>query len=83
MNDENFNMSIRKFLKMAGVGSQREIEQAVSKALASGRLKGKRDTAGQDEAQCSRDRAECRLRRGDNAGVTKAVTGDDRDGVTT
>jgi hypothetical protein len=40
MNDENFNMSIRKFLKMAGVGSQREIEQAVSKALASGKLKG-------------------------------------------
>jgi len=40
MNDENFNMSIRKFLKMAGVGSQREIEQAVSKALASGQLKG-------------------------------------------
>ena len=41
MNEENFNMSIRKFLKMAGVGSQREIEQAVSKALAAGRLKGK------------------------------------------
>ena len=41
MNDENFNMSIRKFLKMAGVGSQREIEQAVSKALVSGKLKGK------------------------------------------
>jgi len=41
MNEENFNMSIRKFLKTAGVGSQREIEQAVSKALASGRLKGK------------------------------------------
>jgi hypothetical protein len=40
MNDENFNMSIRKFLKMTGVGSQREIEQAVSKALASGSLKG-------------------------------------------
>jgi len=40
MNEENFNMSIRKFLKMAGVGSQREIEQAVSKALASGRLNG-------------------------------------------
>jgi hypothetical protein len=40
MNEENFNMSIRKFLKMAGVGSQREIEQAVSKALASGKLRG-------------------------------------------
>jgi len=40
MNEENFNMSIRKFLKMAGVGSQREIEQAVSKALVSGKLRG-------------------------------------------
>ena len=40
MNDDNFNMSIRKFLKMTGVGSQREIEQAVKKALASGQLKG-------------------------------------------
>jgi len=40
MNEDNFNMSIRKFLKMTGVGSQREIEQAVTKALASGELKG-------------------------------------------
>ncbi|HWQ37786.1 MAG TPA: DUF6494 family protein [Burkholderiales bacterium] len=40
MKEETFNMSIRKFLKMAGVGSQREIEQAVAKAMASGGLKG-------------------------------------------
>jgi len=40
MREEDFNMSIRKFLKMAGVGSQREIEQAVSKAMVSGKLKG-------------------------------------------
>jgi len=40
MNEENFNMSIRKFLKMTGVGSQREIEQAVAKAVSAGRLKG-------------------------------------------
>jgi hypothetical protein len=40
MNEDNFNMSIRKFLKMTGVGSQREIEQAVSKALAGGQLQG-------------------------------------------
>ncbi len=45
MNEENFNMSIRKFLKMAGVGSQREIEQAVAKALADGKLKGKEKLA--------------------------------------
>jgi hypothetical protein len=40
MNEDNFNMSIRKFLKMTGVGSQREIEQAVAKALADGGLQG-------------------------------------------
>lgn len=40
MKEESFNMSIRKFLKMTGVGSQREIEQAVARALAEGRLKG-------------------------------------------
>ena len=33
MDQETFNLSIRKFLKMVGVGSQREIEQAVAKAL--------------------------------------------------
>ena len=40
MNEETFNMSIRKFLKMVGVRSQTEIERAVAKAVADGRLKG-------------------------------------------
>ena len=40
MDQETFNLSIRKFLKMVGVGSQREIEQAVQKALEARRLKG-------------------------------------------
>jgi hypothetical protein len=40
MNDETFNLSLRKFLKMVGVNSQREIEQAVARALAEGRLSG-------------------------------------------
>jgi hypothetical protein len=40
MNPETFNMSIRKFLKSVGVQSQREIEGAVEKAVASGKLKG-------------------------------------------
>jgi len=40
MNDEAFNLSIRKFLKMVGVSSQREIEQAAAKAIAAGTLKG-------------------------------------------
>lgn len=40
MDQETFNLSIRKFLKMVGVNSQREIEQAVGKALEAGTLKG-------------------------------------------
>jgi hypothetical protein len=40
MNDEAFNMSIRKFLKTVGVSSQLAIEKAVLKAIAEGRLKG-------------------------------------------
>ena len=40
MDQETFNLSIRKFLKMVGVNSQREIEQAVQKALESQRIKG-------------------------------------------
>jgi len=40
MNPATFNMSIRKFLKMVGVHSQREIETAVERALAAGKLKG-------------------------------------------
>jgi hypothetical protein len=40
VNPENFNMSVRKFLKSVGVQSQREIEAAVEKAIASGKLKG-------------------------------------------
>jgi hypothetical protein len=40
MDDETLNLSIRKFLKMVGVSSQREIEQGVAKALAAGTLAG-------------------------------------------
>ena len=40
MNEDTFNLSIRKFLKLVGVSSQREIEQAVAKARASGAIKG-------------------------------------------
>jgi len=38
MNEDRFNMDIRKFLKIVGVTSQREIETAVRDALANGRL---------------------------------------------
>jgi hypothetical protein len=40
MDQETFNLSIRKFLKMVGVNSQREIEQAVQAALQQKRISG-------------------------------------------
>ena len=40
MDQETFNISSRKFLKMVGVNSQREIEQAVQAALQKGSLRG-------------------------------------------
>ena len=40
MDEETLNLSIRKFLKMVGVSSQREIEQAVAAAIASGAIVG-------------------------------------------
>ena len=40
MNEETFNISIRKFLKIVGINSQREIEQAVRKAMEAGLITG-------------------------------------------
>jgi hypothetical protein len=40
MDEETLNLSIRKFLKMVGVSSQREIEHAVAGAIASGAIAG-------------------------------------------
>lgn len=39
MDEETFNRSIRKFLKIVGVTSQQEIEKHVREAMASGTLK--------------------------------------------
>jgi hypothetical protein len=42
MNEDKFNMSLRKFLKQVGVTSQREIERVVrEKGLDRGKLKVK------------------------------------------
>ncbi|HTZ77013.1 MAG TPA: DUF6494 family protein [Stellaceae bacterium] len=40
MNEDTFNMEVRKFLKVVGVTSQREIETAVRGAIASGKHTG-------------------------------------------
>jgi hypothetical protein len=40
MDEDRFNMDIRKFLKVVGATSQREIELAVREAIAKGTLGG-------------------------------------------
>ena len=40
MNEEAFNLEVRKFLKRFGVTAQREIEKSVASALQRGTLKG-------------------------------------------
>jgi len=40
MNEDVLNGSIRKFLKTLGVTAQREIEKAVRKAVADGKVRG-------------------------------------------
>ena len=40
MNEDVFNMAVRKFLKNVGVSYQREIEKAVRDAVSTGRLTG-------------------------------------------
>jgi len=40
MNEEQFNLDLRKFLKRFGISAQREIEEAVRKRLADGSLAG-------------------------------------------
>jgi len=39
MNEDAFNMSMRKFLKQVGVTSQQQIEKALRGAKASGKVK--------------------------------------------
>jgi hypothetical protein len=40
VNEETLNLSIRKFLKVVGINSQREIERAVARAVEGGGLAG-------------------------------------------
>jgi hypothetical protein len=40
MDQETFNISLRKFLKTVGVNSQREIEQAVARAIEAKAIEG-------------------------------------------
>ncbi len=40
MNEEVFNLGVRKFLKKFGVTAQREMEKAVDDAVRAGKLRG-------------------------------------------
>ncbi|MEC7875549.1 MAG: DUF6494 family protein [Pseudomonadota bacterium] len=40
MNQDNFNMEIRKYLKKIGITSQREITEAVNQSISEGKLDG-------------------------------------------
>jgi hypothetical protein len=42
MDEDRFNTEVRKFLKLVGVTTQREIETAVRAALAAGKVEGNR-----------------------------------------
>ena len=39
MNEEHFNLGVRKFLKRFGVTAQREMEKAVDEAIRAGKLR--------------------------------------------
>jgi hypothetical protein len=41
VDEETFNMSVRKFLKTLGVTAQREIEKLVDRGISSGTLTGR------------------------------------------
>ena len=71
MDQEAFNLSIRKFLKTVGVGSQREIEQAVAKAIVSGTISGGKTL--RDDAADRRVAARGQIRWRDQASVAARV----------
>jgi hypothetical protein len=45
MNEDVFNMSVRKFLKKVGITAQREIENAIREAVSNGSLTGRETLA--------------------------------------
>lgn len=52
MNEETFNLSVRRFLKAFGLQGQHEIEQAVANALARGAITGSETLPGKITLEC-------------------------------
>ena len=73
MNEETFNLSIRKFLKMVGVNSQRAIEQAVDKAVADGAIAGTEFFPATVTLEVAGLQAERQVRWGDQAPVRSYI----------
>jgi hypothetical protein len=71
MNEDTFNMEVRKFLKVVGVTSQREIELAVRKAIDTGRLKRQIHARRQGRAYHPEHRARASHRRQDRDRVSQ------------
>ena len=77
MNEETFNLSIRKFLKMVGVNSQREIEQAVAKATADRTISGTEIVSGENDARGRRPEVEGEFRRRNQPAMKRPRNDDD------
>ena len=76
MNEDAFNVSLRKFLKKVGITSQREIEQAVRAAIAARQLKPRGTSI--VVRQPAPFRLTCRRSRGDTSkSIASIVTGID------
>ena len=71
MNDEAFNLSIRRFLKMVGVNSQRQIEQAVAAAIANGSITGRETFPAKVSLRDSRTEVARFLRRRNSARMNR------------
>ena len=67
MDQETFNLSIRKFLKMVGVNSQREIEQADRQGARERQAQGGRERRRARHARDPLARGQSALRRGHQA----------------
>ena len=70
MDEEAFNLSIRKFLKVVGIGSQREIERAVAQAIADGKHHRHRAFSRARDARRRGPRHRRLVRRRDQAAMT-------------
>ncbi len=61
MNDDQFGMSVRMFLKKVGITSQREIETTVRAAIESGRLQGNEKLAASMHLTVNGVKLDCRI----------------------